>query len=96
MEEFEDLSLEEIELLGREIDARERRSYVPWCDLYALLCNLLGGGKRSWSREDFMPKEGNETAPPAEVEAGLRAYAEAVARGRDKRKRQMPNAEVGE
>jgi hypothetical protein len=77
----------------REIEARERRDLVPWCDLYALLCNLLAGGKRTWSREDFMAAEvrsaegGVRKAEPAEVEAGLRAYAEAVARGRERRKR---------
>ena len=81
----------------REIEARERRDLVPWCDLYALLCNLLAGGKRTWSREDFMPKEDSAAgshshASAAEVEAGLRAYAEAVARGRERRKKAIPSA----
>ncbi|MCW1916797.1 hypothetical protein OJ996_24630 [Luteolibacter sp. GHJ8] len=74
-----------MELLVREVDARERLAYVPWCDLYALLCNLLGGGKRTWTRADFLPdEEGQEKAPPAEVEAGLREYAEAVAKSRER------------
>jgi hypothetical protein len=48
-------------------------------DLYALLCNLLGAGKKSWSREDFMAKGGEEKAPPAEVQAGLQKYHDAIA-----------------
>lgn len=67
----------------REIEAHERRSYVPWCDLYALLCNLLGGGKRTWKREDFLADEGEKKAPPAEVQAALQKYEKDVARQRE-------------
>jgi len=58
---------------------------IPWCDLYALLCNLLAGGKRTWKREDFLPEEGKVEAPPAEVQAALQKYASAVARSRSRR-----------
>lgn len=55
---------------------------VPWADLYALLCNLLAGDKRTWKREDFLPRDGYEQAPPAEVQAALQKYSAAVAAGR--------------
>ena len=67
----------------REEKARELRSYVPWCDLYALLCNLLAGGKRTWKREDFLPDEGETKAPPAEMQAALQKYEAEVARKRE-------------
>lgn len=52
-------------------------------DLYALLCNLLASGKKSWSRDDFLAKGGEEKAPPAEVQAGLQKYHDAIAAQRE-------------
>lgn len=85
------MELEEVETLHEAVNTAEREKCGYRADLYALLCNLLGGGKRTWSREDFMPPEhgagsGEQRVEPAEVEAGLRAYAEAVARGRERKK----------
>jgi hypothetical protein len=78
----------EIDALADEIAAKERRSQIPWADLYALLCNLLAHGKRTWKREDFLPAEGKAEAPPAEVQAALLKYEADVARRReDYRKR---------
>lgn len=67
----------------RELEAHERRSYVQWCDLYALLCNLLGGGKKTWKREDFLSDDGQKKVPPAEVQAALQKYEVEVAKKRE-------------
>lgn len=72
--EFEDLTPEEIFALSRVVsegdEIRNRRA----ANLYALLCNLLGSGKRTWRPEDFLPSEPDGAFEPADAAAGLARY----------------------
>lgn|GEM_PF-5568268 len=57
---------------------RDRSERARDADLFAILCNLLGGGKKQWSRADFLP---DESGPVDEAKArdGLARYHAQIA-----------------
>lgn len=81
LSDFEELEPEDLEALGRAVEDKQRRRQRRDANFYALLCNLLGGGNRSWKAEDFLPEEVDSNIDPAEAQAVLAAYDEMVRKG---------------
>lgn len=83
--DFDELELADIADLNAAVAEAERREMRRDARLFALMCNLTAGGRKggkTWSEEDFLPKE---TAGPIEEEKArqaLEAYRARVAKGR--------------
>ena len=77
------------------MNERDRAERTRDADLYAILCNLLGGGKKTWTRQDFLP---DESAPVdgEKARAGLARYQAAVAEAEARYERERAEREAGE
>lgn len=58
---------------------RQKRELRREAGLYALLCNLLGGGKKTVKPEDFLPENFDGEIDPEKAAAALARYHEAQA-----------------
>jgi hypothetical protein len=87
-DEFEEMELADVAALNHAVAEEERREMRRDARLFALMCNLTAGGRKggkTWSEEDFLPKE---TAGPIDDEKAreaLEAYRARVAKGRKRR-----------
>ena len=72
---------------------RDRSERARDADLFAILCNLLGGGKKQWSRADFLP---DESGPVDETKAreGLAKYQAAIAATEERYERERAEREA--
>ncbi len=73
--DFDELTVEDIEALQHALAQKQRHALRRDANLYALLCNLLGGGKKTFKSEDFLPENFDEApVDPEEAAAVLAAY----------------------
>lgn len=86
--DFEELELADIAALNHAVAEEERREMRRDARLYALMCNLTAGGRKggkTWSEEDFLPKETAGPVQTEEARQALEAYRARVSKGRKRR-----------
>lgn len=77
------------------MNERDRAERARDADLYAILCNLLGGGKKTWTRQDFLPDE-SEPVDEAKARDGLARYQAAIAAAEERYERERVERERGD
>lgn len=71
--------------LSRAMSDRRKEEASYWANLYAILCNLLGGGKKTWTAEDWLGGSAPNLNDSEKGKAALAAYRRAVSESRKNR-----------
>ena len=82
IEAVEERERREVEMLEARFKFDLRRD----ARLFSLLCNLLGGGKKTWTEKDFLAEDPGGVPPESEeARQAIDAYRAKVAERRGKR-----------
>lgn len=64
-EELSEITFEEYQLMYSWYKRKKEADLMPWCNLYALICNIMSGKGKKYEASDFLPKR---ELSPREIE----------------------------